>query len=201
MSNKATIIVAYDQQKGIGFENRIPWNIPEDQSVFKYRTIGQAVIMGRKTYDSLPKSVRPLPNRMNIVLSRNEHLSIPKVTVAHSSQQAIEIAIKSELKPFVIGGEEIYRLFLEHNLVDSIIATEIPEQHKVDTYFPDISRYGVWVKFFKSKFTSFDIYEYKTIEHVVDEYNDLNKYMLELQAKLTKSDILLARYKRKCNSK
>ena len=122
------IIVAVDEKGGIGKDNKIPWNYPEDLQYFSEITKGNgknSVIMGRKTWDSLPKKYKPLPHRNNIVLSK----------VGYSKKNCdTEIDFYDE--NWVIGGSQIYNLFLPE--VSHIYLTKIPGDYNCDTFF-DIS--------------------------------------------------------------
>src|ERR1700761_8395004 len=93
----------------VGRGGSIPWQVPEDQARFKQLTMGHTVVMGRRTWDSLPAGVRPLPGRRNVVLSRQTDLKVHGAEVLSSLEQAISDA---EPKTWVIGGEEIYVLAL-----------------------------------------------------------------------------------------
>jgi dihydrofolate reductase len=133
-----SIVVAYDRNYGVGAENDLLWlrDLPADLKHFKDLTTGNAVIMGRKTYDSIG---RPLPDRQNIVVSR-QPLEIEGVTVVDSLQAAFD-AVEDGKDAMVIGGGQIYGLALAD--VDRIYATEVQETFKADIFFPAIDR-GVW---------------------------------------------------------
>lgn len=124
------LIVATDRNGLIGNKGTIPWKIPNDLKYFKDITIDSTVIMGRKTYQSIGK---PLPKRINIVISKKK--------VHHSdfiSASSIDEAILKcplDRKIFIIGGSEIYKLFLDKKYVDRIYLTEIDGQFEGDTYF------------------------------------------------------------------
>ncbi|WP_300757917.1 dihydrofolate reductase, partial [Janthinobacterium sp.] len=99
-----TIIVATDQQGGIGINNTLPWKLPEDLAHFKRLTTGHPIIMGRKTFDSIG---RPLPNRRNIVITRNAEWRHEGVEAVASVADAI--ALLDGVEGYVIGGAEIYK--------------------------------------------------------------------------------------------
>ena len=109
-STVLTLVAAVAKNGIIGADNRLPWHLPEDLKHFKALTNGQAVIMGRKTWDSLPPRFRPLPGRINIVLTRDAAWQAPGAQVAHDLAAAMAAA--GAAIPFVIGGAEIYRLAL-----------------------------------------------------------------------------------------
>jgi len=130
MSN-LTIIVATDAQRGIGINNTLPWKLPEDLAHFKRMTTGHPIIMGRKTFDSIG---RPLPNRRNIVVTRNGQWSHEGVETVGSIEAAI--ALLDGAEGFVIGGAEIYKQSLQ--LADQLIITEIAHTFECDAFFPEL---------------------------------------------------------------
>ena len=141
---KLIIIVAMTKDRVIGRDGRVPWHEPEDLRHFQRMTTGHAVIMGRKTFDSIRK---PLPGRRNIVVTRNPKCEIqnPKssttsLEVMHSLEEAIELCrARGEEKAFIIGGGEIYAQALP--LADEMIVTEIAREGVAgDTHFPDWDR-------------------------------------------------------------
>jgi dihydrofolate reductase len=130
------IVAAMAENRVIGKDDDIPWHYPEDLKHFRKLTTGYPVIMGRKTYFSLPKDYRPLSNRKNIVLTRSD-VDVPdEVSAANSFEEAWKTAEKTgKDKVFVIGGASIYGQSLE--IADKMIITEIHEEHDGDTYFPE----------------------------------------------------------------
>lgn len=123
----------------IGIDNRMPWNLPEDMKFFRETTRGKPVIMGRKTWESLPEAFRPLPGRLNIVLSRNPKFHAEGCTVATSFQDALGIAAASKAEiAFVIGGAELYRQTLPY--ADLLLLTEIEGEFKGDAFFPEFDK-------------------------------------------------------------
>jgi dihydrofolate reductase len=125
-------IVAMAEGRVIGNAGTIPWHLPEDFKFFKATTMGHAILMGRKTYESIGK---PLPGRENIVLSRTMPLESvpPGVTVIRSLDELKEPMDGRDL--FVIGGEEIYRLLLPK--VQELYVTKVPRTIDGDTHFPE----------------------------------------------------------------
>jgi dihydrofolate reductase len=103
MSATLTLIVATERHNGIGINNALPWRLPEDLAFFKRTTTGHPILMGRKTFESIG---RPLPNRRNIVITRNPNWQHEGVDTASSLQQAADLAGDGEV--FVIGGAQIY---------------------------------------------------------------------------------------------
>ena len=128
-----TIIVAYDRNHGIGFDNDMPWkrDLKADLQRFKEITTGNAIIMGRKTFESLPGV---LPNRLNIVITRQQ-LTIEGVTVVGSLEEAYEAA-SAYPETFVVGGEQIYWQAIEG--VDRILVTEVDAKFQAHQFFPEL---------------------------------------------------------------
>ncbi|UCD76754.1 MAG: dihydrofolate reductase [Phycisphaerales bacterium] len=125
-----SIIVAMSENHVIGLHGDMPWRLPDDLKRFKALTTGHAVIMGRKTFDSIG---RPLPNRTNIVITRDTRRAIEGVTVVHSLDEALRYAVGNE-EIFIIGGGEIYRQALA--LADRIYVTLVHAAVDGDTFFP-----------------------------------------------------------------
>ena len=135
---KVALIVAMDSERGIGRDNDLMWHLPEDMKFFKDKTSGQIVVMGRKNYDSIPDRFRPLPNRENVVLTRNTDFEADGCKVFHSLNECL-VAYENEKERivFIIGGGEIYRLALEHEAVDEMYITYIDKVYGADTFFPE----------------------------------------------------------------
>lgn len=138
MNPEKIIIAAVSENNVIGKDGDIPWHYPEDLKHFKKKTTGHSVIMGRKTYFSLPDEFRPLTERKNIVLSRSDPEVPEEVTVAENLEQAWKKAAQFSDKAFVIGGAGVYKQTLHK--VDKMIITEIKKEVEGDTYFPDWDR-------------------------------------------------------------
>ena len=131
---KISIIVAIAENNAIGKENRLLWHISADMQHFKRITAGRTVIMGKKTFFSLPK--RPLGNRRNVVISDTPADRFPGCEMAYSIEEAIHLC-DSGKENFVIGGASIYRQFLPH--AQKLYITRIHKVFDADTYFPEIS--------------------------------------------------------------
>ncbi len=131
MSAQLTLIVAVERRNGIGINNTLPWRLPEDLAFFKKTTSGHAIIMGRKTFDSIG---RPLPNRRNIVVTRNAEWRHEGIDTASSLEEAARIAGDGEV--FVIGGAQIYTEAI--HLADKLIVTQIGANYDCDAFFPTI---------------------------------------------------------------
>jgi dihydrofolate reductase len=138
-----SIIVAIDQSRAIGKDNKLLWHISEDLRHFNAITRGHPVIMGRKTWESLP--IKPLPNRDNIIITLNEQYVVNNAFIFHSLQHAIERIRMQKLSGyeeiFIIGGGQIYQQAMENNLVDRLYLTVVEGKHEADTYFPDYSNF------------------------------------------------------------
>ena len=136
---KVSIVAAYDQNRLIGQEDRLPWSLPNDMRRFKTLTMGHFMIMGRKTFESVEA---PLPGRTSIVVTRQPDYQVPAgVHVVSSIQKGIEIArSEGETEVFVIGGEEIFRLALEQDLIDILYLTEIHASFEGNAYFPEFDK-------------------------------------------------------------
>ncbi len=136
---RLSMIVAVDEARAIGKDNRLLWHIPEDLKRFKELTSGHVVIMGENTYHSIG---RPLPNRTNIVVTLNQELKLPGCQVVHSLDEAVQVAREYEKEEiFVMGGASIYKQFLP--TIDRLYLTLVTGKHEADTYFPD---YGDFTK-------------------------------------------------------
>ncbi|HEX2920799.1 MAG TPA: dihydrofolate reductase [Bacteroidales bacterium] len=129
-----SIIVAVADDWGIGKENKLLWHIPEDLKRFKRLTTGKTVVMGKKTWESLPK--RPLPGRKNIVLTDIEGEVIDGAVMAYSINEAAEMSKEDEV--FIIGGGSIYRQFMP--LADRLYITHVHSKADADIYFPEIDK-------------------------------------------------------------
>lgn len=136
---KKIIIAAMDEEKGIGRNGELPWHYTEDMEHFKQKTMGHPVVMGKNTYLSLPESVRPLPGRTNIVLTRSSLEIDDIVEIANSLEEAWNKAENhDDEKVFIAGGESVYSQTLD--TADKMIITRVPGTHDADTYFPDWDR-------------------------------------------------------------
>ena len=133
-----TLIAAVDKNLAIAKNGQIPWKLPADMRHFRNTTEGNAVLIGRKTYQSLPVEFKPLPKRWNIVLTHNRCFDAPGCTVLLKVEDVLQIANTVEV--FVIGGAEIYRLLLPH--AERMILTHVETLVHGDTFFPRIK--GDW---------------------------------------------------------
>lgn len=141
---KISIIAAIGKNRELGKDNKLLWRISEDLKRFKALTAGHTIIMGRKTWESLP--IKPLPNRTNIVVTRDSSFSLPGgrlVRLARSLEEAVEIAKKEKGNEeiFIVGGGQIYKEAIEKKLVDKLYLTIIDAEKNADTFFPDYSEF------------------------------------------------------------
>lgn len=134
------LIVAYDENFVIGNKGTIPWHLPEDMKHFKQVTHQAVVIMGRKTYDSLPPRFRPLPDRLNVVIS--QHGPKPGAFWARSLEEALDLFEIENKDKFIIGGGQVFQEALDKDLVDYVLASEVKGKFPGDTYFPDLASLG-----------------------------------------------------------
>jgi dihydrofolate reductase len=134
---KLSLLAAVARGGVIGRDGTIPWHLPEDMARFRELTTGHAVVMGRRTWDSLPDRFRPLPGRRNVVVTRNLKWSAAGAERAGSLEEALTLVEASE-NVFVIGGAEIYAAALA--LADELLLTEIELDVEGDTLFPGWDR-------------------------------------------------------------
>ncbi len=135
-----SLIVAMAKNRAIGRNNELPWHLPDDLKYFKSVTMGKPIVMGRKTFDSIG---RPLPGRLNIVITRNSEWQHPGVTVASSLQEALCMAAEDEgatgshtsREVMVIGGEQIYRTAIDR--ADRLYITRVQTEVDGDAFFPE----------------------------------------------------------------
>jgi dihydrofolate reductase len=147
-----SIIAAIGKKRELGKNNKLLWRMPDDMKRFKDLTLDQVVIMGRKTYESLPKKFRPLPNRINIVISRHPELvsgsKMPKqvrhdinTIICFSIEQAIDKAKEFNKEIFIIGGASIYNQGLKY--ADKLYLTLVDKEYPdADVFFPDYRDFG-----------------------------------------------------------
>ena len=152
---KLALIAAYSQNRVVGYDNKLPWHLPEDLQYFKRCTTGKAIIMGRKTFESIG---RPLPNRTNIVISRNPDFSPEGVKVVSSLDSAIELAkavneVNGIEEIMVIGGATIYELALP--LADRLYLTHVHARIEGDAYFPQVD-FSKWHEVQRADYSASD---------------------------------------------
>ena len=137
LNQMITIIVAASENDVIGNNNKLIWHLSKDLIRFKNLTKGHHVIMGRKTFESMPKA---LPNRTNVVITRNKNYTAENITVVDSLENALKVC-KDDPQPFIIGGGEIYRIGLTY--AKRIELTRVYHNFEGDTTFPQIDK-NLW---------------------------------------------------------
>lgn len=170
---KVSIVVAVDEKRGIGKAGKLPWDIPEDLKHFKEITLGHTIIMGRKTFESIG---RVLPNRKNIIITRDPSFTVQGATIVRSLEEALHyVQGKPQIEEvFIIGGGQVFKEALEKNLVDKIYLTVVearldspPESSArrgdfhCDTFFPD---YSDFKKVSESQSYDFNFIKFKFVE-------------------------------------
>ena len=134
-----SIIAAVAENGVIGGNNKLPWHLPLDMRFFMKTTEGHCILTGRRNYESIPEKFRPLKNRTNIVVTRQQNYAeeTAELKIVGSLEEGIEIARKlKEKELFIIGGGQVYEQAMA--LADRLYITEIKHQFQGDTYFPDI---------------------------------------------------------------
>ena len=160
---KITLVAAIASNNVIGKENSLPWNIPEDLKRFKQMTSGHTILMGRKTFDSIG---RPLPNRQNIVMTKDENFEQEGIKVINDFDEALELIKESNEDVFVIGGSKIYELF--EPVANSLAITRILKDFEGDAFFPDIN----W-----------DLWQIEKEENFFDEKSNIECELIEYTKK------------------
>ncbi|MGZ8191727.1 MAG: dihydrofolate reductase [Methylococcaceae bacterium] len=130
---KISLIVAMASNRVIGLNNQMPWHLSADLKKFKKITMGSAILMGRKTFESIG---RPLPGRTNIIISRNPTYQQEGCLVFNSVEKALECCCHKEKEIFVIGGSALYEMLLP--VADRLYLTEIKQEFYGDTFFPEM---------------------------------------------------------------
>ena len=156
---KVSLIVAVAENGVIGKDNDLIWHLPKDMRFFKETTMGHHVIMGRKNFESIPHKYSPLPDRTNIVITRQLEYKAEGCIVVDSVEAALEIAKNNgDIEPFIIGGGQIYRIALEENLVDKIYLTKVHHSFEGDTFFPELS--SDWKETYKTEIKADEKHKY-----------------------------------------
>lgn len=122
-----SILVAHDQNRGIGFENQLPWYLPNDLKHVKQLSTGNTLVMGRNTFESIGKS---LPNRRNVVLTRDQNFKADGIDVIHNVEDINQL----EGHVFIFGGQSLFEMFIDK--VDDMYITVIEDKFQADTFFP-----------------------------------------------------------------
>lgn len=145
MTKPLFIIATVDNNNGIGKNGKLPWNLKKDSEHFEEITTNtknpekrNMVIMGRVTWESIPENIRPLPNKMNVVLSRKPNFTANGATIAGSLDEAIALAGDDVETVFAIGGMDVYTEVISREDLAGIYLTRIDNEYDVDAYFPGI---------------------------------------------------------------
>lgn len=162
------LIAAADKNWAIGKSGRELVDIPEDKKLFREETMGKVIVMGRKTFESLPGAAA-LSGRVNIVLTRNESFKPKNVLVFHSMEELLQELNKySSEDIYIIGGGSVYSQFLEMCNVAHI--TRVDYDYDADTYFPDLDNMSEWkIKEKSEEKTYFDVV-YEFVKYVKEEF-------------------------------
>lgn len=161
-----SMIAAMGSNRVIGKDNDIPWHLPDDFNYFKSTTKGHCVIMGRKNWESLPPRFQPLPDRTNIVITRQKDYRAEGAIVVSSLAEALELsAQKNEPETFIIGGGEIYRMGL--SLANRIYLTEINGEFDGQVTFPELN-IAEWKEVSRNHHTTDEKHKY-TFDFVIYE--------------------------------
>lgn len=135
---KIAMIAAMTKNRTIGFDNDMPWHLPDDLKFFKAKTTGKPVIMGRKTFESIGS--RPLPNRPNYVISRQADFDANGATLLPSVEAALETIGESVEEVIIMGGGQLYKMMLPQ--ADTLYLTMIDAEIDGDTHFPDWNEFS-----------------------------------------------------------
>jgi dihydrofolate reductase len=152
-----TLIAALANNRCIGKDGAVPWRLPEDMKRFKDLTMGHVVVMGRKTWESLPEKFRPLPGRKNVVLTRQSDYALPKDVERFGTLQDA-LAAHADHNIFIIGGAEIYAQALP--LADRLELTLVHHEVEGDAFFPDYQN-GVWKEVARADHSEYSFVTYE----------------------------------------
>lgn len=131
--SKITLVVAAAENNAIGKNNQMPWHLPNDFKYFKKSTIGHSIVMGRKTFESIGK---PLPERRNIILTRDQQYQNPEIDIANSIGEVLTYC-RDEREIFIIGGADIFKQALP--LAQKVLLTRVHATIDGDTFFPELA--------------------------------------------------------------
>lgn len=158
------MIVCVSRNWGIGKDNQLLFHIPNDLKQFRALTIGKTVVMGHNTLKSLPGG-KPLPERTNIVLSRDPNLVVDGATVCHDMQDVlIELSTVSPDDVFIIGGASVYRMFLPY--CRRALITRVDAAPEADSFFPDLQEHPQWKIRQESDFMEHNGLSYQYVEYI-----------------------------------
>lgn len=134
---KAILVVAIAENNVIGKDNDLIWHLPKDLQFFKKTTTGGVVVMGRNSYESIPEKYRPLPNRVNVVVTRNKEYKADNCVVLNSLTEVYAKYRRIE-QVFIIGGAQIYQQALEQDWIDEMYISHVNASFEGDAFFPKI---------------------------------------------------------------
>lgn len=156
-----TIIAAVAENNALGKNNQLIWHLPADLKRFKQVTLNHNVIMGRKTFESLGK---PLPNRTNIVITRNNQYKAENCIVVNSLEEAIKVS-KNDENPYILGGAEIYSQAIK--IADKLDLTFVHHTFNADAFFPEIDK-SIWIESSRQDFKADDKnnYDYSFVSFI-----------------------------------
>lgn len=144
-------IAAVSENGVIGRDGDLPWHLPDDLKYFQRTTRGHHVITGRKNYESIPPKYRPLKDRVNLVVTRDEQYAAPGAVVIHSLEEALRSARDhGETEVFIIGGGQIYREAMDKKLIDRLYLTKVHAHVDGDTHFPTVEE-AAWIEIYREE--------------------------------------------------
>ncbi|HSQ45302.1 MAG TPA: dihydrofolate reductase [Lutibacter sp.] len=157
-------MAAVAANNALGKDNQLIWHLPADLKRFKKTTLNHAVIMGRKTYESLGK---PLPNRTNIIITRDKNYKAEGCAVVNSLKAALKAALKVDENPYILGGAKIYKQAMP--FADKLDITFVHHQFEADVFFPEIDK-NIWKETWREDFKAdennkYD-YSFVTLERI-----------------------------------
>ena len=147
-------MAAIAANNALGKDNQLIWHLPADLKRFKKTTLNHAVIMGRKTYESLGK---PLPNRTNIIITRDKNYKAEGCTMVNSLKAALKAALKVDENPYILGGAEIYKQAMP--FADKLDITFVHHQFEADVFFPEIDK-NIWKETWREDFKAYENNKY-----------------------------------------
>jgi dihydrofolate reductase len=137
MKKNVSLVVAVAQNGVIGRNNQLIWHLRDDMKFFKELTTGHILLTGRKNYESIPEKFRPLPNRLNCIMTRNQNYKASNCELFSELSNWVDTYKNDERELFIIGGGEIYRQALEQDVVDVMFITHVKVEPIGDTFFPE----------------------------------------------------------------
>ena len=155
MTKKIVAIWAEDENRLIGVNDRLPWRLPKELKHFKETTMGQALLMGRVTFDGMKRRI--LPGRETLILTRDKNFRADGVTIVHDVEQVLDWFKTHDKTLYIVGGASIYETFLPY--CDAIVKTTVHGEIEGDTYFPDL-----------------DLKAFKKVSESFNEKDDKNAY-------------------------